>query len=80
MIIRHTPLTCDECSGEIAESFHAILGGKIYRLCGEACRMSCRARYLLARSEEPAKEHKPAIHHDAALPTMLRGAYGDEWG
>ena len=61
MIIRHSPPICDECSNEVAESLHAILGGKAYRLCGEACRSSCRARYLELRPHAASASGEASI-------------------
>jgi len=79
MPIRQTLPACDECSEPVAESFHAILGGRIYRLCCEACRSSCCARHAQARPEVSTEAGRaPAAYRDA-LPRMQCGAYGDEW-
>jgi len=80
MTIRRTPLICDECSDEVVESFHAILGGTIYRLCSEACRSICRMRHVQPRPETVAEACTALTVCHEALPNMLCGAYGDEWG
>jgi hypothetical protein len=80
MIIRHAPLTCDECSDEIAATFHAILGGKVYRLCSESCRTTCRANYVKFQSQKPVESDALVAISGSVLPSMPCGAYGDEWG
>jgi hypothetical protein len=45
MNVGHALPLCDECRKQVVQSFHAILGGKIYRLCSEPCRRRCRVRH-----------------------------------
>ena len=80
MIIRHAPLICDECSDEIVETFHAILGGKIFRLCSESCRTVCRTKHLRSRFAVVAEPGRDLAIREDAVPQMPCGAYGDEWG
>lgn len=44
MTIRKTLPHCDECTGLVIQSFHAILKGSIYRCCSESCRRDLRVR------------------------------------
>ena len=80
MTIRRTPPICDECSDEAVESFHAILGGKIYRLCSESCRSTCRARHVQPRPETTAGPCRAVVVREDGPAKMPGGAYAEEWG
>jgi hypothetical protein len=79
MSIRQTLPVCDECSKQVVQSFHAILGGKIYRLCSDSCRRIRCARHSQPRPEAPTETGRALVVRGEALPRMPCGAYGDEW-
>jgi hypothetical protein len=80
MIIRHKLPTCDECAKDVETSFHAILGGKVYRLCSENCRSLCRATYVLAQPVPMAGSRNVVDVREGGSVAFLRAAHGEEWG
>ena len=80
MMIRRASFTCDECSDKIAETFHAILGGKAFRLCSETCRTICRARFAHLRPQISGELHQIRAVQAEVLPYVRREARAAEWG
>jgi hypothetical protein len=80
MTIRHKLPTCDECAKDVEVSLHAILGGKVYRLCSEDCRSLSRATYVLAQPVPMAEPRKIMDVRAGGSVTLLRAAHGEEWG
>ncbi len=78
MTITTTLPVCSECTKYVTQSFHAIMGGRIYRLCSETCRRMCCAKHVQPRPDAATAACRDLVDYTCDLPELSPNVQGQE--
>jgi hypothetical protein len=70
MTISTTLPVCSECTNYVIQSFHAIIGGRISRLCSETCRRAYCAKHVQPRPDAATAACWDLVDYIRDLPEL----------